>query len=57
MLKEVVAEAVRVEVEEKTGKVFLVFEIKNEKMKKDIKTDWIKDLEYRIIDRSLVEEK
>ena len=33
MLKEVVAEAVRIEVEEKTGKVFIVFEVKNEKMK------------------------
>lgn len=57
MLKEVVAEAVRIEVEEKTGKVFIVFEVKNEKMKKDIVTNWTKDIEYRIIDRSLVEEE
>ena len=57
MLKEVVAEAVRVEVEEKTGKVFIVFEVKNEKLKKDIKTNWTKDIEYRIIDRSLIEEE
>jgi len=56
MLKEVVAEAVRIEVEEKTGKVFIVFEVKNEKLKKDIKTNWTKDIEYRIIDRSLIEE-
>jgi hypothetical protein len=57
MLKEVVAEAVRIEVEEKTGKVFIVFEVKNEKMKKDIVKNWTKDIEYRIIDRSLVEEE
>lgn len=57
MLKEVVAEAVRVEVEEKTGKVFIVFEVKNEKMKKDIIKNWTKDIEYRIIDRSLIEEE
>ena len=56
MLKEVVAEAVRIEVEEKTGKVFIVFEVKNEKLKKDIKTNWTKDIEYRIVDRSLIEE-
>lgn len=56
MLKEVVAEAVRIEVEEKTGKVFIVFEVKNEKLKKDIKTNWTEDIEYRIIDRSLIEE-
>lgn len=57
MLKEVVAEAVRIEVEEKTGKVFIVFEVKNEKLKKDIKTNWTKDIEYRIIDRSLIAEE
>jgi hypothetical protein len=57
MLKEVVAEAVRIEVEDKTGKVFIVFEVKNEKMKKDIIKNWTKDIEYRLIDRSLVEEE
>jgi hypothetical protein len=57
MLKEVVAEAVRIEVEDKTGKVFIVFEVKNEKMKQDIKKNWTKDIEYRLIDRSLVEEE
>lgn len=57
MLKEVVAEAIRIEVEEKSGKVFIVFEVKNEKLKKDIKTNWTKDIEYRIIDRSLVKEE
>jgi hypothetical protein len=57
MLKETVAEAVRIEVEEKTGKVFIVFEVKNEKLKQDIKKNWTKDIEYRMIDRSLVEEE
>jgi len=57
MLKEVVAEAIRIEVEDKTGKVFIVFEVKNEKMKKDIIKNWTKDIEYRLIDRSLVEEE
>lgn len=57
MLKETVAEAVRIEVEEKTGKVFIVFEVKNEKMKQDIKKNWTKDIEYRLIDKSLVEEE
>jgi hypothetical protein len=57
MLKEAVAEAVRIEVEEKTGRVFIVFEVKNEKMKQDIKKNWTKDIEYRLIDKSLVEEE
>ncbi|HVY53447.1 MAG TPA: hypothetical protein VHA13_02895 [Gammaproteobacteria bacterium] len=57
MLDEVVAEAVRIEFEEQTGKLFIVFEVKNEKYKQDIKKNWTKDIEYRIIDRSLVEVK
>lgn len=54
MLKEVLAEAVRIEVEEKTGKVFIVFEIKNEKFKQDVKKNWVQDIEYKLIDKNLV---
>lgn len=57
MLDEIVAEAVRIEFEEQTGKLFIVFEVKNEKYKQDIKKNWTKDIEYRLIDRSLVEAK
>jgi len=54
---EVVGEAVRVEFEEKSGKLYLVFEIKNEKYKQDIKKNWTEDIEYKIIDRNLVIEE
>ncbi len=54
MLKETVGEAIRVEVEDKTGRLFVVFEIKNEKYKQDIKKNWTKDIEFIIIDKSLV---
>ena len=53
----VIAEACRVEVEETTGRVFIVFEVKDEKYKKDIKQNWIKDIEYRLIDKNLVAEE
>lgn len=52
----VIGEACRVEVEEKTGRVFIVFEVKDEKHKQDIKKNWIKDIEYRLVDKLLVEE-
>lgn len=55
MLDKVVAEAVRIEYEEKTGKLFIVFEVKDEKYKQDIKKNWTKDIEYRLVDKSLVE--
>ena len=52
----VVAEAVRVEYEEQTGRLFIVFEVKDEKYKQDIKKNWTKDIEYRLVDKFLVKE-
>lgn len=52
--EEVIGEAVRVEFDEKTGKLYLVFEIKNEKVKKDIRENWTDDIEYRLVDKTLV---
>lgn len=57
MLKETVAEAVRIEYEENTGRLFIVFEVKNEKFKQDIKKNWTKDIEYKLIDKQLVKEE
>lgn len=54
MLKETLAEAVRIEYEEKTGKLFIVFEVKDEKFKQDVKKNWTKDIEYRLVDKNLV---
>lgn len=52
--EEIIGEACRIDYEEKTGKLYLVFEIKSEKFKKDIKENWTDDIEYRLVDRSLV---
>lgn len=54
--EEVVAEAVRIEFEEKTGKLYIVFEVVDEKYKQDIKKNWIQDIEYKLIDKCLVKE-
>lgn len=56
MQDQVVAEAVRIEYEEKTGKLFIVFEVTNEKYKQDIKKNWTKDIEYKLVDKNLVQE-
>jgi hypothetical protein len=52
--QETIAEAIRIEYEEKTGKLFIVFEVTNEKLKQDIKKNWTKDIEYKIVDKHLV---
>lgn len=55
MRNTIIAEAVRIEHEEKTGKLYIVFEVKDEKYKQDIRKNWTNnDIEYRLIDRSLV---
>lgn len=55
MQDRVVAEAVRIEYEEKSGKLYIVFEVKDEKYKQDIKKNWTKDIEYRLVDKFLVQ--
>ncbi len=52
--QEIVAEASRIEIEESTGRVFIVFEVKNEKFKQDVKRNWIKDIEYKLIGKNLL---
>lgn len=56
MQEQVVAEAVRIEYEEKTGKLYIVFEVKDEKYKQNIKANWTKDIEFKLVDRFLVQE-
>jgi hypothetical protein len=55
MQDKVVAEAVRVEYEERSGKMYIVFEVKDEKYKQDLKKNWTKDIEFRLVDKLLVE--
>jgi hypothetical protein len=52
--EEVMGEAVRVEVEEKTGRLFIVFEITNEKYRQEVKNNWTNDIEFRLIDKKLI---
>lgn len=54
MQDKVVAEAVRLEFEEKTGDLYIVFKIKDEQYKQEIKKTWAEDIEYRIVDKYLV---
>lgn len=54
--EQVIGEAIRIEYEEKTGKLFIVFEIKDENHRQDIRKNWVKDIEFKLIDRFLVRE-
>ena len=50
-----VAEVVRVEHDESTDAVYLVFEITDERFKQRIKKDWTQDVELVMIGKKLVE--
>ncbi len=54
MQDKVVAEAVRIEYEDKSGKLYIVFEVTDEKYKQDLKKNWTKDIEFRLVDKMLV---
>jgi hypothetical protein len=51
--EEIIGEAVRVEYDKETGQLFLVFEITNQKYQQDIKNNWSRDIEFRLIDKKL----
>lgn len=52
--EKIIAEAVRIEFEQQTGDLYIVFKVLDGKSKEDIKNNWSKDIEYRLIDRSLI---
>ena len=51
--EEAIAEAKRIEIDEKTGKLYIVFEVINEAYRQKIKNEWHKDLEFKLIDKNL----
>lgn len=53
-LYKTVAEAIRIEYEEKSGAVYLVFEIIDEDFKKKIKKDWTVDIELELENKKLI---
>lgn len=57
MKNHIVGEAIRIEVEESTGRLFVVFEIKDPLYQLELKRSLINDIEYKIIDKFLIKEK
>jgi hypothetical protein len=52
--EQTVAEAIRVEFDKTTGKMYIVFEIKDEQYKNYIKKNWTHNIEFKMIDKFLV---
>lgn len=53
-MNQTLAKAVRVEYDADTDSVFLVFEIVDERFKQEVKKDWTKDVDVKVVGRNLV---
>lgn len=51
----VVANLVRVELDDDNDTMYLVFHVTNEKLKNKIKKDWMQDIDLKLIDKNLYE--
>ena len=52
--EKVIAEAIRIEYDEKTDSVYIVFKAIDEIFKREVKTNWTKDIEYCLLGKSLL---
>jgi hypothetical protein len=52
--EEVVAEAARIEVNQETGELYIVFAVKSEKFRKYVLENWTKNIEFELKGTSLV---
>tara|TARA_R110000868_G_scaffold67046_8_gene199298 strand:- start:112 stop:291 length:180 start_codon:yes stop_codon:yes gene_type:complete len=52
--EQIVGEAIRIEFDENSGKLYIVFEISNEKQKQNIMKTWADDIEYKLIGKLLI---
>lgn len=53
-IEQTVAQVVRMEHDEKTDELFLVFQIVDEGFKRRIKKDWMEDVPLKLIGKNLV---
>lgn len=52
--EKIIGEAVRIEYSEQDGKLYIVFEIVDPQSRQEMKKNWTKDIEYKIVDKKLV---
>jgi len=50
----IIAEAVRIEKDENTGELFIVFKVTDHEFRKEVITSWLEDIEYKIVNKKLI---
>ncbi len=56
-INQTIAKAIRVEYDSDSDSVFLVFEIVDERFKQEVKRDWMKDIDVKLMGKTLVREE
>lgn len=51
---QIIATAIRIESEPSTDSIFIVFKVVEEGFKQKIRSDWMQDLELKVIGKNLV---
>lgn len=54
---QVVAEMIRMEVNQHTGQLYLVFEVRDLTFKQEMLKDWTQDFELQVTDKKLIYKK
>lgn len=49
-----IAEAVRIEQDDESGELFIVFKITDHNFRKEVVNIWLQDIEYKIVNKRLV---
>lgn len=52
--EKLIGTATRIEYNDYTDKLYIVFEVVDPQYKQSIKQDWTKDIEFRIVNKNLV---
>jgi len=55
-LNNTIAKVTRIEHNSDTDKIYLVFEIVDERFKQRVKKDWMQDVDVKLVGRDLVED-
>jgi len=55
--EKVLAEAIRIEHDQQTDDLFIVFKILDPMFKQNVKKNWIEEIEYKIVNKFLMEKE
>lgn len=56
-LNHTIASLIRIEYDDSSGELFLVFQVTDEDFKRRVKEDWMQDIDLKLLNKKLIEDK